>query len=211
MERINRLWKPSRTRKSAKSDADTSTDTSTDTTSSTWDTALTYEDDALSSTTERSAATARRNRTRKRAETDQADRNGQNGPAMLVKKLSLESLSTDSISIKVRGAGACPAVWLLCVKEVVKVSVKEKRDVKGYKDGSRYVGELNEARQHHGYGELFYQDGTVYRGTWHEGKYCGKGKLELVNGDVYDGTWKDHKRHGHGRYTFFAVRALWRC
>ena len=69
-----------------------------------------------------------------------------------------------------------------------------------YTDGNIYEGELSEELEPQGNGVMTYPDGSVYSGTWQEGKRHGTGKLTYLDGRVYDGAWKEGERHGNGTY-----------
>jgi hypothetical protein len=42
----------------------------------------------------------------------------------------------------------------------------------------------------HGYGILYFQDGSKFTGRFHEGKVHGKGTFYLKNGDVVNSKWE---------------------
>ena len=62
-------------------------------------------------------------------------------------------------------------------------------------------GRLETGRLRHGYGEIEYESGSVFRGQWAFGKREGLGKFIYPCGDVYEGEWKAGKYHGRGKYT----------
>jgi hypothetical protein len=64
-----------------------------------------------------------------------------------------------------------------------------------------YTGEFL-AGQYHGSGTLFYNDGSVYDGTWNTGKREGQGEYVSVEGWAYKGAWLADTMHGRGLYTF---------
>jgi len=60
---------------------------------------------------------------------------------------------------------------------------------------------LASGRVRHGYGEIKYQSGSIFKGQWAFNKREGKGTFIYPCGDVYEGEWKAGKYHGHGKYT----------
>lgn len=95
-----------------------------------------------------------------------------------------------------------------------------------YNRDSIYFGEMNEEEQRHGYGEINYSNGDIYKGNWAadkhdgrgvyiwkdhgryegdfvEGKMQGNGKRVYQSGNVYVGQFVDGKKHGQGtmKYT----------
>ena len=42
--------------------------------------------------------------------------------------------------------------------------------------------------------DLLTEKGSVYSGSWKEGKRHGHGTMKYKNGDHYEGTWKENKR-----------------
>ena len=50
----------------------------------------------------------------------------------------------------------------------------------------------------HGYGELTYNNGSIYQGQWERGMKWGQGKMTYASGNFYEGTWENNKRNGHG-------------
>lgn len=95
-----------------------------------------------------------------------------------------------------------------------------------YNRDSIYFGELNEEGLRHGYGEITYSNGDIYKGNWTndkhdgrgvyiwkeygryegdfvEGKMQGNGKRVYHSGNVYVGQFIDGKKHGPGtmKYT----------
>ena len=47
-----------------------------------------------------------------------------------------------------------------------------------------------------------YQNGSVYAGTWSQGKRSGRGKMTEVGQWEYEGEWWRDVRHGEGVCTF---------
>eukprot|EP00325_Prymnesiales_sp_UTEX-LB-985_P010600 CAMPEP_0174758588 /NCGR_PEP_ID=MMETSP1094-20130205/107838_1 /TAXON_ID=156173 /ORGANISM="Chrysochromulina brevifilum, Strain UTEX LB 985" /LENGTH=657 /DNA_ID=CAMNT_0015964515 /DNA_START=16 /DNA_END=1990 /DNA_ORIENTATION=- len=62
-------------------------------------------------------------------------------------------------------------------------------------------GRLSSGLVRHGYGEIKYTSGSVFKGQWEHNKRSGKGTFYYPCGDVYEGEWKAGKYHGFGRYT----------
>ena len=46
----------------------------------------------------------------------------------------------------------------------------------------------------HGYGELFWPDGRIYKGEWKHGRQHGKGQYICLNGQVKYGEWCNGQR-----------------
>ena len=65
-------------------------------------------------------------------------------------------------------------------------------------DYSIYQGDLNMKKEPHGLGTRFYNDGTVFRGYWEQGKAEGIGQLVTSDGFVYHGAWSDGLYSGYG-------------
>lgn len=55
-----------------------------------------------------------------------------------------------------------------------------------------YYGNINT-----GYGELYYNNGSIYRGEWLDSKYDGLG-IYYNYEFFYNGYWKNNLLHGHG-------------
>ena len=69
-----------------------------------------------------------------------------------------------------------------------------------FQDGSVYKGAFENGR-FSGKGTLAYSSGTVYTGSWKNGEKNGHGKLSLPNGTTYEGSWKNDMKNGKCRYT----------
>jgi len=52
----------------------------------------------------------------------------------------------------------------------------------------------------HGFGKMFFPDGSIYEGGWVDDQEHGRGTLYLSNGDVYDGQWEHGVKHGQGNF-----------
>jgi len=64
-------------------------------------------------------------------------------------------------------------------------------------DGSKYVGEFEDARRH-GQGEVTYKDGTWYKGQWVNDVPNGQGVRIMADGTQYSGEFKDGLMYGSG-------------
>lgn len=71
-----------------------------------------------------------------------------------------------------------------------------------FPDGSLYAGQMNRFGQPEGLGEMYYQDGGVYEGTWSKGLHHGEGRKISSQGDVYIGQWRYGKMHGKGKINY---------
>ncbi|CAF1558077.1 unnamed protein product [Adineta steineri] len=61
-----------------------------------------------------------------------------------------------------------------------------------YKNGDKYVGEINTQREPHGKGTMSWKNGRRYEGQWKNGKKDGQGVEYGANGAVNTiGEWKD--------------------
>jgi hypothetical protein len=67
-----------------------------------------------------------------------------------------------------------------------------------YKD-CFYIGQWKNGNKH-GYGKLYFPDGSAYSGYFKNNSAKGKGRLMHSNSDVYIGDWNDDKAHGTGTY-----------
>ncbi|MDA8820745.1 trypsin-like peptidase domain-containing protein [Planktomarina temperata] len=70
-----------------------------------------------------------------------------------------------------------------------------------YDDGSKYVGEWKDDKQH-GQGTYTWPGGDTYIGEHKDNKKHGQGTYSFASGDKYIGEFKDNKRHGQGTYSF---------
>lgn len=64
--------------------------------------------------------------------------------------------------------------------------------------------------QRHGQGTLDQtnSDGTIYSGTFFEGKYDGNGTVKYRDGSKYEGLWRTGERHGKGTFYFYGSSSL---
>ena len=63
---------------------------------------------------------------------------------------------------------------------------------KHYKNGDKYVGEINEKEEPHGRGTMCWKNGRRYEGQWKNGKKHGQGVEYGANGAVdFSGEWTD--------------------
>jgi len=53
-----------------------------------------------------------------------------------------------------------------------------------------------------GSGEMKYQNGGLYKGSWRDGHWHGFGHLKNLNGDTYEGDFVYDARHGQGIYNY---------
>ena len=61
-----------------------------------------------------------------------------------------------------------------------------------YKNGDKYVGEINEKEEPNGKGTMTWKNGRRYEGQWKNGKKDGQGIEYGANGAVnFSGEWKD--------------------
>ena len=74
----------------------------------------------------------------------------------------------------------------------------KKNHIIKYKDGSNYIGEVNEDYFPNGIGKMEYNNGDIYNGNWSQNKKQGKGEMIYKNGDKYKGNWKNDVKHGEG-------------
>lgn len=66
-----------------------------------------------------------------------------------------------------------------------------------YPDGSIYEGSWIDGKRH-GKGNCSFLDGGVYLGDFHEGNFHGEGKMTWSDGGSYAGAWCQGEMHGHG-------------
>ncbi len=76
------------------------------------------------------------------------------------------------------------------------------------KGGTVYVGSWKEGKRH-GMGSMTYADKGVYVGAWEYGKRHGKGTFTYPNGDVYVGSWCGGVKQGLGKYTATEAKAVY--
>ena len=72
---------------------------------------------------------------------------------------------------------------------------------KQYDDGSVYEGTFRNGRQD-GTGTYTLPNGYSYSGTWVDGEILGQGVARYPNGSVYEGLFEKGKPVGHGKITF---------
>lgn len=56
--------------------------------------------------------------------------------------------------------------------------------------------------QFHGYGELRYVDGSIYKGEFDYGDRCGYGVYTVPGGLSYEGQWTHNVKDGRGKMTY---------
>ncbi|MCU0904155.1 MAG: 2-isopropylmalate synthase, partial [Tabrizicola sp.] len=71
---------------------------------------------------------------------------------------------------------------------------------KQYDDGSVYEGTFKDGRQH-GTGTYRLTSGFEYTGEWVEGEITGQGTARYPNGSVYEGTFVKGQPEGKGKIT----------
>ncbi|CAJ1964939.1 unnamed protein product [Cylindrotheca closterium] len=69
-----------------------------------------------------------------------------------------------------------------------------------FADGRIFEGEYIRGQMIQG--QMTYQDGSVYGGSWVDGMRHGKGKCVFVDGSEYDGEFREGNFHGHGKMTW---------
>ena len=78
----------------------------------------------------------------------------------------------------------------------------EVRDAVERPDHSKYEGEwIVESNEKHGKGKITWVDGSVFEGTFKQGKICDKGRIISASGDYYIGEFLADKAHGFGKMT----------
>ena len=69
-----------------------------------------------------------------------------------------------------------------------------------YNNNSIYKGMINNYDLREGFGKLFLEDGSIYKGFFHNDKMEGRGRLLNINGYVYEGEFKNNLSEGYGKY-----------
>ena len=54
----------------------------------------------------------------------------------------------------------------------------------------------------HGYGELYYSDGSMYLGQWYNEKKHGQGKMIYLDGKIYTGNFENDDVNGFGKKVY---------
>ena len=68
------------------------------------------------------------------------------------------------------------------------------------KTGSKYVGQVNDKNERHGYGRYSVIYGGMYDGYWRNGYKHGPGRFYNRQGVLlYDGMWEAGEPHGQGK------------
>ena len=70
-----------------------------------------------------------------------------------------------------------------------------------FQSGSVYEGTWRDGKMH-GRGKFTWADKDRYEGEYVAGKMEGRGVYHFKNGEVYDGEWAADKRQGQGRFTW---------
>ena len=78
--------------------------------------------------------------------------------------------------------------------------------LKWFTDGNtkfhvEYVGEVRNGRPH-GFGELFFENESIFDGQFRDGRKHGEGVSTYANGDKYVGEFIDGLKNGQGTYTW---------
>ena len=69
-----------------------------------------------------------------------------------------------------------------------------------YPNKSIYKGMVNNLGQKEGFGKLYLQNGSIYKGFFHNNLMSGRGRLMNINGFIYDGEFKQGLSNGYGKY-----------
>ena len=69
-----------------------------------------------------------------------------------------------------------------------------------YPNHSIYKGMINNKYQREGLGKLFFSDGSIYKGFFHNDLMNGRGRLMNVAGYIYEGEFKNGLSNGYGKY-----------
>lgn len=70
----------------------------------------------------------------------------------------------------------------------------------------KYKGSVNTANVPHGKGRMKYKDGSIYKGSWVNGKHNGNGLLHFQSGNVYRGQFINGMRQGYGEFFYSQVK-----
>jgi len=64
--------------------------------------------------------------------------------------------------------------------------------------------------QRHGYGEMHWTDGSMYKGMWHKGIQHGKGRMQFPNGSFKEGMFQNNIFQGsvYNRLNLFQKKPL---
>ena len=80
------------------------------------------------------------------------------------------------------------------LKKKVKTKKIKYGEKKKIPNEGRYIGKLNENKERHGYGKMFYDNGEIYEGQWQNNKRNGNGTLFNANGKViYHEEWYERE------------------
>merc|ERR1712189_158508 len=70
-------------------------------------------------------------------------------------------------------------------------------------NGDNYTGQFNEACLKDGVGRYTWKQAQIeYSGEWKSDQMSGKGQITYQNGDVYRGSFSENNFHGEGQYFF---------
>lgn len=70
-----------------------------------------------------------------------------------------------------------------------------------FPDGRRFIGQ-HMGKQNLVQGVMTYLDGTVFRGSWREGRRHGRGTVRFPDGSTYHGDFEGGEYHGKGKMTW---------
>ena len=60
---------------------------------------------------------------------------------------------------------------------------------------------------------MIYDDGSFYRGSWHNDQFHGHGVWKHSNGDIYEGNLEKGQANNFGKYTYAngsSYQGLWK-
>jgi len=69
-----------------------------------------------------------------------------------------------------------------------------------FADGRVFVGDYINGQMIEG--EMTYQDGSTYKGSWVDGMRHGRGKCVFTDDSIYEGEFREGEFHGHGRMSW---------
>lgn len=94
---------------------------------------------------------------------------------------------------------ASPPLW---AQEVVPLTAEQSKIItKQYDDGSIYQGTFRDGKPH-GIGSFRLTNGYEYVGDWVDGVITGMGEARYANGAVYTGMFLDGKPNGNGLISY---------
>ena len=78
-----------------------------------------------------------------------------------------------------------------------KDDIKNGKIIKNYKNGDKYIGEMNN-NMREGKGIYYFKNGNRYEGDWKKNLQHGKGIFYFKGGERFEGDWKNGKIEGKG-------------